>query len=82
MHQCRGEIAAAKPDRCDQPPGNRGARRHEVARTGAPKAAEIETIACAQHVHGERQQHARDHRAAENQPAREKNDIVHGSLVR
>ena len=45
------------------------------------KAAEVESVACAQHVHGERQQHARQHRSAENQAPWKKGRFSHISLV-
>ena len=70
VHQLRGEIAAGKADGRNQPPGDRRACRHELACVSAPQPAEIEAVARAQHVHGERQQHPRDHGAGQNQAAR------------
>ena len=81
-HQRRGEIAAGKADRRDQPPRNGRARGHEVAGIGSPQAAEVEPEARAEHVHGERQQHARNHGAGEDQAARKIGRLGHGPLVR
>ena len=82
VHQVGGEIAAGKADGRDQPPRDRRARRHEFAGIGSPQAAEIEAVARAQHVHGQRQQHSGNHRAGQNQAARKIGRLGHGPLVR
>ena len=82
MHQIGGEIAAAKAHRRDQPPRDRRSRRHEFAGIGPPEAAEVEAEARAEHVHGQRQQHARNHRAGQNQAAWKIDRLGHAVLVR
>ena len=80
LHQGRREIAADERRRRDQPPRYCSARGHEFAGVGPPQPAEIEAVARAQHVHGERQQHAGDQGRGEDEAAWEIGGLGHGPL--